>query len=235
VPRRCGARRDRREWGRVRDEKRGQNGIRDASDPRRTGARCRDGRRDVADLRDLHLRPDPARRDSGLRLHALGQPQLHAACDDARLPRRGSFRHCIRERHGCDYGRDLDVALRRSRARRGERLRLHLPDLRPGLREVRRRGPLRRPRRSGELPARRRAATGPRLARVSDESDAQDPRHRRDLGARGARGCARAGRQYLRLALLPAAPRARRHALALEHDEIREWPLGLSGRRRPDQ
>ena len=56
-----------------------RDGVRDARDPRRAGARPRDRRDHHADLPDLHVRAGGGRRAQGLRLLARREPDAHRA------------------------------------------------------------------------------------------------------------------------------------------------------------
>ena len=164
-----------------------------------------------------------------------GNPGFTRARRDPRFARRRSLCDGLRERHGRDHRGALVAPAGRCRARRGEHLRVHLPDLRAGLREVRSARRVPRLRGSGAAAVHRGAATGARLAGVAHQPDAEGARPRGDLGRRTPRRRARRRRQHLRVAVLPAADRARRDALALEYDQVHQRAFGLSGRGRGDR
>ena len=63
------------------------DGVRDAGDPRRPGARSRHRSGDHADLPDLDVRAGAGRRQQGLRLLARREPDPRGARDGAREPR----------------------------------------------------------------------------------------------------------------------------------------------------
>ena len=88
--------------------------------------------------------------------------------------------------------------------------------------------PLREPRRASQLGRNPPVAPGTGVARKPHEPHAEHSGCRRDRPSGSGARCARPRGQHLCLGLSPAAARARRHPLAVVHDEIRQRPQRLS-------